>query len=72
MPDHPFPLAYFIAYKAGRLKGLMLLLIILPFFMSYVLRTVSWQLILADPPWRFEVRDRATGLGRSADAHDPP
>jgi spermidine/putrescine transport system permease protein len=46
-----FPLAYFIAYKAGRLKGLMLLLIILPFFMSYVLRTVSWQLILADDGW---------------------
>jgi spermidine/putrescine transport system permease protein len=46
-----FPLAYFIAYKAGRAKGLMLLLIILPFFMSYVLRTVSWQLILADDAW---------------------
>jgi spermidine/putrescine transport system permease protein len=43
-----FPLAYFIAFKAGRWKNFMLLLIILPFFMSYVLRTVSWQLILAD------------------------
>src|SRR5262249_33185124 len=31
----------------------------------------GWQLILADPPWRFEVRDRATGLGRSADTHYP-
>jgi spermidine/putrescine transport system permease protein len=29
----------------------MLLLIILPFFVSYVLRTVSWQLILADNGW---------------------
>jgi spermidine/putrescine transport system permease protein len=46
-----FPLAYFTAYKAGRFKGLMLLLIILPFFMSYVLRTVSWQLILSDNGW---------------------
>jgi spermidine/putrescine transport system permease protein len=46
-----FPLAYFAAYKAGRFKGLVLLLIILPFFMSYVLRTVSWQLILADNGW---------------------
>jgi spermidine/putrescine transport system permease protein len=46
-----FPLAYFTAYKAGRFKGLILLLIILPFFMSYVLRTVSWQLILADDGW---------------------
>ena len=43
-----FPLAYFIAFKAGRWKTFMLLLIILPFFVSYVLRTVSWQLILAD------------------------
>src|ERR1700754_3621258 len=46
-----FPLAYFTAYKAGRFKGLILLLIILPFFMSYVLRTVSWQLILSDDGW---------------------
>jgi spermidine/putrescine transport system permease protein len=46
-----FPLAYFVAFKAGRFKNLMLLLIILPFFMSYVLRTVSWQLILADGGW---------------------
>jgi spermidine/putrescine transport system permease protein len=46
-----FPLAYFAAYKAGRFRGLVLLLIILPFFMSYVLRTVSWQLILADNGW---------------------
>ena len=43
-----FPLAYFIAFKAGRWRNFMLGLIILPFFVSYVLRTVSWQLILAD------------------------
>ena len=43
-----FPLAYFIAFKAGRWKNFMLLLIILPFFVSYVLRTVAWQLILSD------------------------
>jgi spermidine/putrescine transport system permease protein len=46
-----FPLAYFTAYKAGRFKSLILLLIILPFFMSYVLRTVAWQLILSDNGW---------------------
>ncbi len=46
-----FPLAYFIAFKAGRYKGLMLGLIIVPFFMSYVLRTVAWQLILSDNGW---------------------
>ena len=46
-----FPLAYFIAFKAGRYKNLMLGLIVLPFFMSYVLRTVAWQLILSDNGW---------------------
>ncbi|WCB93890.1 Spermidine/putrescine transport system permease protein PotB [Baekduia alba] len=46
-----FPLAYFIAFKAGRWKNFMLLLVILPFFTSYVLRTVAWQLILNDNGW---------------------
>jgi spermidine/putrescine transport system permease protein len=46
-----FPLAYFTAFHAGRWKPLILLLIILPFFMSYVLRTVAWQLILSDEGW---------------------
>jgi len=46
-----FPLAYFVAFKAGRFKNVMLLLIVLPFFMSYVLRTVAWQLILSDNGW---------------------
>jgi spermidine/putrescine transport system permease protein len=56
-----FPLAYFIAFKAGRLKNLMLLLIILPFFTSYLVRTVSWQLILSDNGWVVE-RLRDVGL----------
>lgn len=46
-----FPVAYFIAYKAGRFKGFLLLMVVLPFFMSQVLRTVSWQLILTDNGW---------------------
>ncbi len=59
-----FPLAYFIAFKAGRWKSFMLLLIILPFFVSYVLRTVSWQLILADDGW---VVDRLKDIGLVGD-----
>src|SRR4051794_10881470 len=43
-----FPLAYFIAFKSGRYKNLLLLLIILPFFTSYLVRTVAWQTILSD------------------------
>ena len=46
-----FPLAYFIAFKAGRWRNFMLLLIVLPFFTSYLVRTVSWQLILSDNGW---------------------
>lgn len=43
-----YPLAYAIAFKAGRLKNLMLVLVIAPFFTSFLLRTLSWQAILAD------------------------
>src|SRR5215213_531197 len=46
-----FPLAYFAAFKAGRFKNLILLLIILPFFTSYLVRTTAWQLILFDDGW---------------------
>jgi spermidine/putrescine transport system permease protein len=56
-----FPLAYFAAFKAGKYKNLILLLIILPFFVSYVLRTVAWQLILSDSGWVAE-RMRDVGL----------
>jgi spermidine/putrescine transport system permease protein len=56
-----FPLAYFTAFKSGRFKNLILLLIILPFFTSYVLRTVAWQLILSDSGWVVE-RFRDLGL----------
>jgi spermidine/putrescine transport system permease protein len=56
-----FPLAYFTAFKAGRYKNLILLLIVLPFFVSYVLRTVAWQLILSDTGWVVE-QMRAVGL----------
>jgi spermidine/putrescine transport system permease protein len=65
-----FPLAYFIAYKAGRWKNFMLLLVILPFFTSYVLRTVSWQLILNDNGWvvsRFRDIGLLGGDGRLLD-----
>jgi spermidine/putrescine transport system permease protein len=43
-----FPLAYFMAFKAGRFKNLMLLLVVLPFFTSYIVRTVAWQTLLSD------------------------
>lgn len=43
-----YPLAYAIAFKAGRYKNLLLFLVVAPFFTSYLLRTISWKIILGD------------------------
>jgi spermidine/putrescine transport system permease protein len=43
-----FPLAYFIAFRGGRFKNLILFLVIAPFFTSFLIRTISWQIILGD------------------------
>jgi spermidine/putrescine transport system permease protein len=43
-----FPLAYAIAFRGGRYKNLLLFLVIAPFFTSFLLRTISWKIILAD------------------------
>ncbi|GAA2860482.1 ABC transporter permease [Streptosporangium fragile] len=43
-----YPMAYWIAFKGGDRKSTYLLLVLLPFFVSFVLRTVSWKFLLAD------------------------
>jgi spermidine/putrescine transport system permease protein len=43
-----YPLAYVIAFKAGRYKNLILGLVILPFFVTFLIRTIAWKTILAD------------------------
>jgi spermidine/putrescine transport system permease protein len=43
-----YPLAYAIAFKAGRWKNLMLVAVIAPFFTSFLVRTLAWKSILAD------------------------
>jgi spermidine/putrescine transport system permease protein len=43
-----YPLAYWIAFRGGRWKNLLLLFIIAPFFVTYLIRTLAWQTILAD------------------------
>ena len=43
-----YPLAYAIAFKAGRWKNLMLVLVIAPFFTSFLVRTLAWKSILSD------------------------
>jgi spermidine/putrescine transport system permease protein len=43
-----YPLAYFIAFRAGKLKNLLLGLVILPFFTTFLVRTFAWKTILND------------------------
>jgi spermidine/putrescine transport system permease protein len=43
-----YPLAYTIAFKGGAQKNLLLFLVVAPFFTSFLLRTLSWKIILSD------------------------
>jgi spermidine/putrescine transport system permease protein len=43
-----YPLAYFMAFRAGRFKNLLLGLVILPFFTTFLVRTFAWKTILND------------------------
>jgi spermidine/putrescine transport system permease protein len=43
-----FPIAYWIAFYGGRKKNFFLLMLLVPFFVSFVIRTVVWEFILSD------------------------
>ncbi|MFK0120586.1 ABC transporter permease [Streptomyces sp. NPDC090994] len=43
-----YPLAYLIAFRAGRWRNLIMVLVIAPFFTSFLIRTLAWKTILAD------------------------
>jgi spermidine/putrescine transport system permease protein len=43
-----YPLAYWIAFRGGRWKNVLLLCIVGPFFVTYLIRTLAWETILAD------------------------
>jgi spermidine/putrescine transport system permease protein len=43
-----YPISYWIAFRGGRWKNLFLLLVIAPFFVTYLIRTLAWQTILSD------------------------
>ena len=43
-----YPLAYTIAFKGGRYKNVLLFLVVAPFFTSFLLRTISWKILLGD------------------------
>jgi spermidine/putrescine transport system permease protein len=46
-----YPLAYVIAFRAGRWRNVLLLLVIAPFFTSFLIRTLAWKIILSDTGW---------------------
>jgi spermidine/putrescine transport system permease protein len=54
-----FPLAYGIAFRGGRYKNILLFLVIAPFFTSFLIRTISWRIILGDS-------GPVLGIGRDA------
>jgi spermidine/putrescine transport system permease protein len=62
-----YPLAYTIAFRGGKWRNALLLAVILPFFVTYLIRTLSWQTILDDDGWVVDVLQRVgivSGDGR--------
>jgi spermidine/putrescine transport system permease protein len=59
-----YPLAYVIALRAGKWRNALLLLVILPFFTTYLVRTLAWETILDD---RSVVVDMLKSLGLVAE-----
>jgi spermidine/putrescine transport system permease protein len=43
-----YPLAYWIAFRSGKWKNVFLVLVVAPFFVTYLIRTIAWQTILSD------------------------
>jgi ABC-type spermidine/putrescine transport system permease subunit I len=60
-----FPVAYYVARLAGRRRGLILALIIAPFWISYMMRMLAWVNLLANDGWV----NKALGLGGLFNVH---
>jgi spermidine/putrescine transport system permease protein len=56
-----YPLAYVIAFRGGKWRNALLLAVIVPFFVTYLIRTLSWETILADGSVVLDVL-RAVGI----------
>ncbi len=59
-----YPLAYTIAFKAGRWRNLLLVLVVAPFFTSFLVRTLAWKVVLADGGWVAEALRAVHLLGQ--------
>ncbi|MEU1621758.1 ABC transporter permease [Streptomyces sp. NPDC005722] len=68
-----YPLAYTIAFKAGRWRNVLLVMVIAPFFTSFLIRTLAWKTILADDGYvvtaldKLHVLNVTASLGITAD-----
>jgi spermidine/putrescine transport system permease protein len=52
-----YPLAYVIAFRGGKYRSLMLGLVVVPFFTSYLIRTIAWRSLLSDTGWVVQFLD---------------
>ena len=43
-----FPIAYWIAFHGGRRKNFFLLMLLVPFFVSFIIRTIVWEFVLSN------------------------
>jgi spermidine/putrescine transport system permease protein len=63
-----YPIAYYLAFVARRRRYTLLLLILAPFFTSYLLRVIAWKVILANNGvinsalWQLGLRDHGDGV----------
>ena len=67
-----FPLAYAIAFKAGRWKNVMLVAVIAPFFTSFLIRTLAWQYLLGDNEFFVSLLRKVQVLGPDGYLLDTP
>jgi spermidine/putrescine transport system permease protein len=61
-----YPLAYTIAFRAGRWRNALLFAVVAPFFTSYLVRTIAWETILSD---QSPVTKFLTTLGLTSEGH---
>src|SRR6476660_2857515 len=63
-----YPLAYFLAFVAGKRRYALLMLLLAPFFTSYLLRVIAWQVILNNHGvinsllWQLGLRPHGDGI----------
>ena len=68
-----YPLAYVIAFRGGKWRNALLLAVIAPFFVTYLIRTLSWETILSDSGFGDETSCRPWGSSpRTAACSIPP